>query len=301
MGTPGAAVPTLDRLLTDRHVVAAVYTQPDRPAGRGQKLSISPIKQLALDHKLDIRQPVKIKTEEALAEFVSLGADLAIVAAYGRILPASFLTAFPRGCINVHFSVLPKYRGAAPVNWAIVNGEVETGVTTMQMDAGLDTGDILLQEETTIGPEETSIELMDRLSVSGAELLSRTLREIDSIELRPQDHSAATHAPIMRREDGRIDWSMSGRDISNRVRGFQPFPTAYTTWDQKRLTLWKATAGEGGGEPGEVLEVSRDRISVACGAGERLEISELQLEGKRRMSAAEFVNGAQLTVGQRLG
>ncbi len=179
MGTPKAAVPSIARLLQDGHEIAAVYSQPDRPSGRGNKIVFSPVKEFALEHGLPVFQPTKIKTADALDEFRSHNADVAVVVAYGRILPESFLTAFPRGAINVHFSLLPKYRGAAPVNWAIVNGETKTGVTTMQMDAGLDTGDILLQRETEIGPDETAPELMERLSFIGADLLSETLQSYD--------------------------------------------------------------------------------------------------------------------------
>lgn len=301
MGTPAAAVPTLERIIADDHEIAAVYTQPDRPAGRGQRISVSPVKQLARERDLAVRQPFNIKTDDALDEFRALNADVAVVVAYGKILPPAFLTAFPRGCVNVHFSLLPKYRGAAPVNWAIANGEVDTGVTTMRMDAGLDTGDILLQEPTRVGPGETSIELLNRLALTGADLLSRTLRDGDSIKPHPQDESGATYAPILRRDDGLIDWSLRAAEISNRVRGFQPFPTAFTTLNRKRLTLWKVAELKGEGAHGEIIDVSPDAIVVACGRGDALRIDELQLEGKRRMSTADFLNGTRLSPGQRLG
>ena len=202
MGTPAASVPSLQRLLTEGHDVAAVYTQPDRPSGRGNKIKFSPVKQFAIDNGLSVLQPFKVRTAEALAEFKSLKADAAVVVAYGRILPETFLGAFPNGAINVHFSLLPKYRGAAPVNWAIVNGETQTGVTTMRMDAGLDTGPILLQRATDIGADETAIELLERLASFGADLLSETLLRLHEIEPRQQDHAAASLAPLMTRDDG---------------------------------------------------------------------------------------------------
>src|SRR5437764_1118212 len=221
MGTPQAAVPSLARLIGDGHRLVAVYTQPDRPSGRGNKIVFSPVKEFALQHGIAVHQPTKIKTPEALAELKSHAADLAVVVAYGRILPESFLNAFPKGAINVHFSLLPKYRGAAPVNWAIVNGATETGVTTMRMDEGLDTGDILLPKSTAIGPTETAMDLMERLSFLGAETLAESACGLHSITPKPQDNSAATFAPVLKREDGLIDWSMSAGAIANRIRGFQ--------------------------------------------------------------------------------
>ena len=301
MGTPTAAVPSIERLLADGHDIVAVYTQPDRPAGRGNKLNESAVKQFALEHRLRVLQPSKIKTPEALDEFRSQNADLAVVVAYGRILPRSFLTAFPHGAINVHFSLLPKYRGAAPVNWAIVNGERETGVTTMKMDAGLDTGDMLLQRSMTIGEDETAVELMSRLSVLGAEVVSETLARLETIKPTPQDDSAATFAPILQRGDGRILWTMNARAIVHRVRGFQPFPTAWTTFGPGRLTIWKAAVESFHGEPGTIVEAKGDRLMIACGAGTALRVEELQLEGKRRTSARNFINGARPKVGETLG
>ncbi len=298
MGTPQAAVPSLERLLDDGHELVAVYTQPDGPAGRGKKLTASPVKQKAMGRGAEHRDPLNIKTEETFDEFRSLGAVAAVVVAYGRILPERWLSAFPEGAINVHFSLLPKYRGAAPVNWAIANGEIETGVTTMKMDAGLDTGDVLLQRSTPIASDETSVELMSGLSILGADLLSETLARLDSIEPRPQDDSVATFAPILKREDGRIDWSMNSRAVADRVRGFQPFPSAWTTLGGKHLTIWSALSMEnGGGAPGEVTAARADRFEVECGGGTSLKIVELQPEGKRRMSTRDFLNGAKVEAG----
>jgi methionyl-tRNA formyltransferase len=303
MGTPQAAVPSLERLIQDGHEIVAVYTQPDRPSGRGNKIAMPPVKEAALGHGLSVYQPLKIKTSEAFEEFRAHTADVAIVVAYGRILPESFLTAFPNGAINVHFSLLPKYRGAAPVNWAIVNGEKFTGVTTMQMDAGLDTGNILLQSSTEIRPNETSVELVERLAIEGAELLAETLENLDSLQPKTQDHSLATLAPIMQKDDGIIDWKMTAQSIARRVRGFQPFPTAYTRFDNKKLTLWAAEPSNQGSDlaPATIVEAKADDLWIACGDRTVLQVSELQLEGKRRMSVRDFINGVKVAAGTKLG
>lgn len=303
MGTPQAAVPSLKSLVGGGHEVVAVYTQPDRPSGRGNKIVFSPVKQFAVDHDVPVFQPTKIKTPDALAEFKANKADVAVVVAYGRILPGPFLTAFPNGAINVHFSLLPKYRGAAPVNWAIVNGQLKTGVSTMKMDVGLDTGDILLQHETEIGAEENSIELMDRLSIIGADLLIETLDDIEQIIPVKQDDSNATFAPIMRKEDGKFSWEMLSDEIVRRVRGFQPFPTTYTFLDSKKLTLWRATDVESAHQnasPGTIVSAKGDELVVACGEGTTIKIEELQLEGKRRMKVRDFLNGVVLNEGEIL-
>ena len=303
MGTPLAAAPSLSKLLEDGHEVIAVYTQPDRPAGRGNKIVYSPVKQFAMDNGIAVLQPTKIRTPEALTEFSSFQADLAVVVAYGRILPETFLSAFPYGAINVHFSLLPKYRGAAPVNWAIVNGETVTGVTTMKMDAGLDTGDILLQKETEIGMDENSIELMERLSRIGADLLSETLKCISKIEPREQNNSEASLAPMMKKEDGRFTWEMPADQIARRVRGFQPFPTTFSYLKGKKLTLWRCSVAEEPAHdpvPGEIIAAHGNDLAVQCGDGRALRIHELQLEGKRRMSARDFLNGVKLSIGEKL-
>lgn len=300
MGTPQAAVPSLERILADGHEVVAVYSQPDRPSGRGNKIVFSAVKEFALERGIAILQPSKIRTPEAFNEFRSLEADVALVVAYGRILPETFLNAFPNGAINLHFSLLPKYRGAAPVNWAIVNGETTTGVTTMKMDAGLDTGDILLQRETAIGVRENSIDLMMRLSIIGSELLSQTLNELGSIQPIAQDHAEATLAPMMKKEDGRFDWSMTAEDLVRRVRGFQPFPTTFTQLMNKRLTIWNCSESEPRIEqprPGIVLAAHGDEFFVSCGNGTVLKIDELQLEGKRRVPVRDFLNGSGIKAG----
>lgn len=304
MGTPQAAVVSLERLVRDGHEIRAVWTQPDRPSGRGNKLSASPVKEFALENNLQIFQPAKIKTPESLELFQSHQADVAVVVAYGRILPETFLQTFPKGAVNVHFSLLPKYRGAAPVNWAIVNGEEKTGVTTMKMDVGLDTGDILLQREIEIGKDENAIELMQKLSILGANLLSETLTMFDELTPQPQNNAKATFAPIMKKEDGLIDWNLTATEISNRVRGFQPFPTSYTYLQEKKITIWKAETIENKeseiGNAGRILSAKGDELVVSCGNQSQLKILELQIEGKRRMSARDFLNGVKIQVGDTL-
>lgn len=305
MGTPQAAVASLERILADGHEIAAVYTQPDRASGRGNKVTFSPVKEFALANGLTVFQPLKVRTPDTFEIFKSHVADVAVVVAYGRILPENYLSAFPKGAINVHFSLLPKYRGAAPVNWAIVHGEAKTGVTTMQMDAGLDTGDILMQRETEIGPDENAIELMSRLSAVGADSLSETLSRYDELVPRPQEELQASFAPIMKKEDGLISWMLSAAEISRRVRGFQPFPTAFTFYKEKKLTLWKAREVSDlrfeVSTVGNVLDAKGDALLVACGGDSVLKIEELQLEGKRRMSARDFLNGVKLQIGETLG
>ena len=242
MGTPLAAVETLRRSLADGHEVVAVWTQPDRPSGRGHRVSFSPVKEFAVAHDLPVYQPAKIKNDEALQTFASHDADVAVVVAYGRILPDQFLQTPRRGCINVHFSLLPLYRGAAPANWTIVNGESKTGVTTMFIEPTLDTGPILLQRETPIGANETAPELMERLAEIGAELLGETLSRLNDLTPRPQRDQDATLAPILKKEDGLIDWSRSAIEIERAVRGFQPWPNAYTSFNSRGLTIFRAEA-----------------------------------------------------------
>src|SRR5438874_411188 len=267
MGTPESAVPSLQRLLDDGHEIVAVWTQPDKPAGRGKKLHQSAIKELASQHNLTIHQPAKIKTQEAKDLFASHNADAAVVVAYGRILPTEFLSAYQHGCINVHFSLLPKYRGAAPVNWAIVDGETETGVTTMRIVEELDAGPILLQSGATIAKHETAPEVLLRLAEMGAALISETLRNLDAIEPRAQLDDDATFAPILKRENGLIDWSIDAFAIERRVRGFQPWPNAYTVLDSRRLIIWRATPEqiELSITYGQVVEARSDRLVVSCG------------------------------------
>lgn len=303
MGTPAAAVPSLKRCIEGGHEVVAVWTQPDRPSGRGNKITMPPVKEFALANNIEVHQPTKIKTEEAANLFSSYNADVAVVVAYGRILPSSFLSAPKRGCVNVHFSLLPKYRGAAPVNWAIVNGEKVTGVTTMLMDEGLDTGDILLQKETEISVDETAPELMSRLAEIGADLLGETLKRFDEITPQKQDDSKATFAPILKREDGLIDWSLNSNEIVNRVRGFQSWPNTHTFYNSKHLTIWKATVVETEMENanvGEIISGRGDELIIACGEKTALRLIDVQLEGKKRMPVRDFINGSHVKVGEKL-
>jgi methionyl-tRNA formyltransferase len=308
MGTPEFAVPSLRNLVEAGHEISAVFTQPDRPVGRKQVITPPPVKVFALETGLAVYQPTKIKTPEARQQIEPLfqAADAGVVAAYGRILPEWMLNAPRHGCVNVHSSLLPKYRGAAPINWAIARGERETGVTVMQMDAGLDTGAMLMKGAIPIGPEETAADLTPRLAVLGAELLIETLDKIGrgAISPEPQNDAEATFAPILKREDGAVDWSMSAEEIFNRLRGFTPFPGCHTFFNGQRLEIVKAhvTARAAAKAPrGAVCEIDRDGIVVACGAETFLQITEVQLEGKRAMAARDFLNGVRLQVGAELG
>ncbi len=304
MGTPESAVPSLQRLLTDGHEVVAVWTQPDKPAGRGDKMHAPAIKQFALEHSLPVAQPKKIKTQEAKELFGSYDANVAVVVAYGRILPPEFLRAPRRGCINVHFSLLPLYRGAAPANWAIVNGETKTGVTTMFIEEELDSGPILLQRETMIGQTETAPELMQRLAGIGADLLSETLLQLNVITPRPQHNRDATFAPLLTKQNGLINWLNNAATIERCVRGFQPWPGAYTHHKSHRLIVRKSSLAETtsvDAGAGEVLVAHGDDLVVKCGDNTELRLLEVQPEAKRRMSVRDFLNGTHLKVGDRFG
>lgn len=304
MGTPQAAVPTLQRCVTNGHEVVAVWTQPDKPAGRGNRVSFSPVKEFAIAHGLPVYQPTRIKNDEVLSLFASHDADVAVVVAYGRILPEPFLKTPRRGCINVHFSLLPLYRGAAPANWAIVNGETETGVTTMFMEPTLDTGPILLQSKTQISARETAPELMDRLSEIGAELLGQTLSRLNDLTPRPQRDRDATFAPILKKEDGLIRWTRSAVEIDRCIRGFQPWPNAYTSFNSRGLTIWRAeplAASEVEAPAGEVIAAHGDDLVVSCGRGTALRLIEVQPEAKKRMGVRDFINGMHVKVGDRFG
>ena len=304
MGTPQSAVPSLERCVADGHQIMSVWTQPDRPAGRGHKVASSEVKQIAQSHGLQIEQPARIKNEEAKELFRSYKAEVAVVVAYGKILPAEFLQAPKHGCINVHFSLLPMYRGAAPVNWAVMNGDPKTGVTTMFIEPELDSGPILLQHETTVGAKETAPELMDRLSVAGAELLSETLARLPEITPRPQNNSEATFAPMLRKEDGVIDWASDALSLERRVRGLQPWPNAYTSFRGQRLIVWRADAVEQmdeSQETGRVLRAAGDDLLIQCGRRSALRLFEVQPEAKRRMSVRDFLNGTHLKIGDKFG
>lgn len=304
MGTPQAAIPSLRRLLLDGHEVVAVWTQPDRPAGRGDRMRSPAVKEFALKNNLLLEQPAKIKIDQTKELFRSYRVDVAVVVAYGRILPADYLVAPKRGCINVHFSLLPLYRGAAPTNWAIVNGEKKTGVTTMFVEEELDSGPILMQSETEIGPRETAPELMVRLADLGADLLSETLSKLDELTPRPQRDRDATFAPVLTKKDGLIDWSNDAIAIERCVRGFQPWPNAHTNYKSQALIVWKAEpvlSSPTTAVAGEIIAAHRDELTVKCGAETALRILELQPQSKRRMSPRDFLNGTHLKVGDRFG
>ena len=304
MGTPESAVPSLRRLVDDGHEIVSVWTQPDKPAGRGKKLNQSPVKEFALERNLAIHQPQKIRTQEAKELFASQKAEVAVVVAYGKILPAEFLNAPKHECVNVHFSLLPKYRGAAPVNWAIVNGEEETGVTTMNIVQELDAGPVLLQKATKVGERETAPELMSRLSEMGAELISETLKNLEEIKPKSQLDAEATLAPILKREDGLIDWAMDAFEIERRVRGFQPWPNAHTLYKSRRLIFWEAEphqTGEVNENNGRILKAEGDELIVSAGGSTVLRVIQLQMEGSRRMSARDFINGVHPQIVESLG
>ena len=303
MGTPQAAVPTLRQCLADGHEVVAVWTQPDRPAGRGHHVAFSPVKEFAVENGLTVHQPARLKNDEALSLFASHNADVAVVVAYGRILPDKFLQTPRRGCINVHFSVLPLYRGAAPANWAIVHGETETGVTTMFIEPALDTGPILMQRRTRIDDAETAPELMRRLSLIGAELLGETLTRLDELTPRPQRDQDATFAPILKKEDGLIDWSLPAFAIERCVRGFQPWPNAYTSFNSRGLTIWRAqpAASVWDAVPGSVVAAHGDELIVGCGEQTALRLIEVQPEARKRIRVRDFINGMHVKVGDRFG
>lgn len=305
LGTPEWAVPSFERVIADGHEVLAVFTQPDRPSGRGNKLQPPPVKVAALAHNLTVYQPTKVRTPEFKQLFEELAPDVAIIVAYGRIIPEWILSIPKHGFINVHFSLLPAYRGAAPINWAIVNGEQQTGVTTMHLVPELDAGDILLQQATEITSTETGQELGDRLSLLGADLLSQTLVKLLEITPQKQDHSKATFAPILKREDGQINWEqMTAQEIVWRIRGFQPWPGAYTIFKGTRLIIWQAKVnlGElsGNSQPGTIVRADKNGIVISCNQFTELTILELQLEGRKRLLARDFLNGISMPVGQKL-
>jgi len=289
LGTPEFAVPTLERIVEAGHDVAAVFTQPDRPKGRGQKDAMSPVKQAALRLGLAVHQPERVRRPEVVEQLRAIAPDAMVVVGYGQIIPQTILDIPRQGIINVHASLLPKYRGAAPIQWAIARGEKTTGVTTMKIDAGLDTGAMLLKWETQIGEEETAIELGARLAPAGADLLERTLAELSNIVPEPQDSSLATLAPILKREDGHIDWTASAHEILNRARGFQPWPGAYGFLRGQRFHVWRGAIADRQLAPGALLAEGK-RLFAGCGGGS-IELLEIQLEGKKRMAASAFLNG----------
>ncbi len=334
MGTPDFSVPTFEALLDAGHEIVLAVTQPDRAKGRGNTVQCSPVKEAAVRHGTDVYQPVRIRDPECIKYLKQTEADIVVVVAYGQILPKEILEMTPYGCVNVHASLLPKYRGAAPIQWAVINGEPVTGVTTMRMDEGLDTGDIILTEEVVPAPDETGGSLFDRLSEVGARLCVKTLAAIEegTAVYTPQDHEQATKVGMIRKEMGLIDWNRPAVEIERLIRGLDPWPSAYTKWNGKTLKIWKAEVREEypGTEPcadverseypgtetgaddkasgtaaqpqapGTVVDVTRDVAAVQTGDG-LLILREVQPEGKKRMSCGEFLRGYRMKAGDVLG
>src|SRR5215467_14598120 len=337
-GTPQFAVPTLQHLLAKSDFeVVAVISQPDRPRGRGQQVSVSPVKEVALAANLPVHQPEKIRAPESQELVEKLAPDIIVIIAYGQIIPARLLSIPKHGWINLHASLLPKYRGAAPINWAIANGETRTGLTTMRIDAGMDTGDILLQREMEIGPAETAPDLAARMAEMGAPLMEETLRGLTAGTIVPhtQNHAEATVAPILKKEDGRIDWNRPAQEIYNRIRGFAPWPGAYTTFRGQTCHLWAEPAGEDLALDDEArqtdlgpgtLFVAKKAVLVSCGSPRStrvilseakdlnrsdstndppgktlLRLQSVKLEGRKQVTAFEFANGARIKPGERFG
>lgn len=302
-GTPRFAVPTLEKLVETGFAVRLVVTRPDKPRGRGLELAPSPVKQTALDLGLPVAQPDKLKhNEEFRAQLAALSPDAIVVVGYGRIIPQWMIDLPPLGNINLHASLLPKYRGAAPIQWAIACGETVTGVTTMRIDAGLDTGDILLQEAVPVAPSDSAEDMAPRLAAIGAGLMVESLHGLQAgtIHPQPQDNSKATLAPILKKEDGRIDFHLTAQQICNRLRGFQPWPGTFTSFRGKNLHVWDARPVERTVPQGELL-VEGDRLLAGCGGASALELLEVQPEGKKRLAARDFVHGYHPRSQERLG
>lgn len=302
MGTPDFACPTLRKLIDLNENLVAVVTQPDRPKGRGQKLMPPPVKELAVKHGIPVYQPLKVREADFVELIRRLEPDVIVVVAFGQILPKALLDIPQHGCINVHASLLPRYRGAAPLNWCIINGETETGATTMLMDPGLDTGPMLLQKKTDIGENEDIVSLHDRMAVLGAELLAETLSRLQAGDITPQPQSNENtcYASMLKKEDGLIDWHKDARAIHDQVRGMSVWPGAYTFLGEQVLKIYRTLVGSGSGTPGTVLKSSKGQLEVACLSGS-LFIQELQLSGKKRLDIGSFLAGFQIAEGALLG
>ena len=301
MGTPDFAVPSLQKLLDAGFEVCAVYTQPDKPKGRGHKLQAPPVKELALQHEIPVFQPTSLRKEEVQQELQSFQPDVIVVVAYGKILPKAVLDLPRLGCINVHGSLLPKYRGAAPIQWTVINGDGTGGVTTMFMGEGLDTGDMLLKAETPVGAEETAGQLFDRLKDLGADLLLETLEKLEQGTLTPvpQNEEDATHAPMLSKELSVIDWSKPARELHNLIRGLNPWPSAYSYLDGKKLKIHASRVVEGSGEAGKAF-AKDGNLLVYCGE-DALELTEIQTENGKRMDGKSYLLGHSLTKDSRFG
>lgn len=303
LGTPQFAVPTLKKIISAGHRVLEVVTQPDRPKGRKHELAASPVKQVAERHAIPVYQPERIRRPEAVEHLRALAPDVMVIVGYGQIIPQTVIDIPKHGIINLHASLLPELRGAAPIQWSVARGFHTTGVTTMRIDAGLDTGDIVDQWSTVIGPEETAPELSSRLAEAGADLMLKTLAALEQGTAKPvpQDNSRATLAPILKKEDGRIDWGQPALQIHNLIRGFQPWPGAHTVFRGQSLHLWRARPApqRSSRTPGSLI--AENGVFATGGDGACLELLEVQLEGRKRMPAAIFANGSRLTAEDRLG
>lgn len=302
MGTPDFAAASLEALIASRHEIQAVVTQPDKPKGRKGELTPSPVKVVAEEKGIKVYQPLKVRDEEFVETLRAYNPDVIVVVAFGQIIPLSILKMPKFGCVNIHGSLLPKYRGAAPIQWAVLDGEKETGITTILMDEGIDTGDILLKKTIKIDTDETSGSLFDKLMTLGAETILETLDELEKGSLTPtkQGESPTAYAKMLTKAMGLIDFTRSAKELDCFVRGMDPWPSAYTLLVGKTLKLWKVRAVEKSGKAGSVIEIGKESFTIACGEG-AIEVLEVQLEGKKRMSAGDFLKGSTLNKGQELG
>ena len=302
MGTPDFAAASLEALISSEHEVLAVVTQPDKPKGRKGELTPSPVKTIAVEHNIKVYQPVKVRESEFVEVLRGYKPDVIVVVAFGQIIPGSILTIPKYGCVNIHGSLLPKYRGAAPIQWAVLDGEKETGITSMLMDKGLDTGDMLIKKAITLAEDETSGSLFEKMMALGAETLLETLEGLEKGSITPekQGESPTAYAKMLTKEMGHIDFTRKAAELDCFVRGMNPWPSAYTVLGGKTLKIWKTRAVEEDGKAGSVLRVGRESFTVGCGEN-ALEVFEVQLEGKRRMSAEDFLKGTHIEAGQEFG
>ncbi len=303
MGTPDFAVPTLDAIIKAGHEVLAVVTQPDKPKGRSGELSMSPVKEYALKEGIEVLQPARLrKDEEFLSYFESLKADVCVVVAFGQILPKRVLDAYKYGCINVHGSLLPAYRGAAPIQWAVINGDEKSGVTIMQLDEGIDTGDIIAKKEIVLDVKETGGSLFDKLATLGGQMIVDVLKSLEdgSVTRTPQGEATTEYAKMLDKNMGKIDFSQDAKKIECLIRGLNPWPSAYSYINGKTLKIWEADVTRGSGEPGSVIDIDKNGFTVACGK-DALYIKEVQLEGKKRMASSDFLRGYKLNKGDKIG
>lgn len=304
MGTPEFAVPCLQKIIDEGHELIAVVTQPDKPKGRGKKLAMPPVKELALKYDIPVYQPVKAREESFVDTLKEMNPELIVVVAFGQILPKSILDIPKYGCVNVHASLLPRYRGAAPLNWVIINGEEKTGVTTMYMDEGLDTGDMILKSEIPLNDEITAGELHDKMMIDGAQVLKETIDLIvkDKAPREKQSDENTCYSPIMNKSLGNIDWNKSAKDIHNLVRGINPWPSAYTTYEDQTMKIWKTkvTNRNSDKKPGTILNVDKEGIEVSTGEG-IIQIKEIQMSGKKRMIVSEYIKGNTINTEVILG